>query len=81
METSTPASGSSSQLRLLPLVLLLLLGVVWSLAPSITKFVVLAGIAPLGLVFWQTFIGKSGQGPRFGRRGRMTRWGGRLPFR
>ena len=42
--------------RLLPLVLLLVLGCLWSLAPSATKFSALAGIAPPAVVFWQTVI-------------------------
>lgn len=42
--------------RLLPIVLLLVLGAVWSLGPSATKFAAINGVPPIGMVFWQTFI-------------------------
>ena len=49
-------ASPSRRMRLLPLALLLVLGCLWSLAPSATKFGALAGIAPPALVFWQTVI-------------------------
>ncbi len=53
----TPADdGRSGGVRLLPLALLLGLGCIWSLGPSASKFAVLHGVAPAGLVFWQTLI-------------------------
>lgn len=42
--------------RLLPIILLLVLGAFWSLGPSATKFGATHGVPPIGLVFWQTFI-------------------------
>ncbi|MBO6783344.1 MAG: DMT family transporter [Alphaproteobacteria bacterium] len=41
---------------LLPVALLLVLGALWSLGPSATKFVAINGVPPIGMVFWQTFI-------------------------
>ena len=45
---------------LLPLILLLALGTLWSLSPAITKFLALEGIPPIGVVFWQTIIAGTG---------------------
>jgi len=42
---------------LLPVILLIVLGGLWSLGPSVAKFVAINGVPPLGMVFWQTFIG------------------------
>lgn len=42
--------------RLLPLVLLILLGCLWSLGPSASKYAMAHAVAPAGLVFWQTSI-------------------------
>jgi drug/metabolite transporter (DMT)-like permease len=47
---------TASGLRLLPLILLLVLGCIWSLGPSASKFAVTHGVAPMALVFWQTVI-------------------------
>ena len=52
--TSKPVAGKAH--RLLPVMLLILLGCFWSLGPSATKFGAINGVPPLGLVFWQTFI-------------------------
>ena len=51
-----PHEPAAPRARLLLLGLLLVLGCLWSLAPSATKFAVLNGVAPAGLVFWQTAI-------------------------
>jgi drug/metabolite transporter (DMT)-like permease len=40
----------------LPLALLLVLGCLWSLAPSAAKFAAINGVSAVGLVFWQTVI-------------------------
>lgn len=42
--------------RLLPICLLVVLGCIWSLGPSATKFTAINGVPPIGMVFWQTFI-------------------------
>ena len=55
--TSKPVAGKAH--RLLPVMLLILLGCFWSLGPSATKFGAINGVPPLGLVFWQTFIAGS----------------------
>lgn len=41
--------------RLLPLVILLVLGAIWGGGTSVNKFISLAGVPPIGAVFWQTF--------------------------
>ncbi len=41
---------------LLPIFLLVILGALWSLAPSAGKYAVTHGVPPIGMVFWQTFI-------------------------
>lgn len=41
---------------LLPIALLVILGALWSLAPSAGKYAVTHGVPPIGMVFWQTFI-------------------------
>ena len=56
---SSGAGAAKPAARLLPLALLVVLGCLWSLAPSATKFGAIHGIAPAGLVFWQTFIAGS----------------------
>jgi len=43
--------------RLLAVVLLVVLGALWSLGPAAAKFVAINGVPPIGMVFWQTFIG------------------------
>jgi drug/metabolite transporter (DMT)-like permease len=55
-EANAGIGGAASGLRLLPLALLLALGCIWSLGPSASKFAVTHGVAPAGLVFWQTAI-------------------------
>ncbi|MBO6783345.1 MAG: DMT family transporter [Alphaproteobacteria bacterium] len=42
--------------RLLPIILLFVLGGLWSLGPATAKFVAANGVPPFGMVFWQTFI-------------------------
>ncbi len=53
---SAPAEPQRRHLPWLPLALLLVLGCLWSLAPSAAKFAAIHGIAPLSMVFWQTAI-------------------------
>jgi len=50
----TESSLGRMNVRMLPLVLLLVLSVIWGLGPSIVKFVALDGVPPLGMVVWQT---------------------------
>lgn len=52
-EASQPAPSAA---RLLALALLTVLGCLWSLGPSASKFAMTHGVAPMGLVFWQTGI-------------------------
>lgn len=54
-ETADPPNPKAGH-RLLPIGLLILLGCVWSLGPSATKFAAVNGVPPIGMVFWQTFI-------------------------
>lgn len=54
-ETAEPSKPRTTH-RLLPIGLLVLLGCVWSLGPSATKFAAINGVPPIGMVFWQTFI-------------------------
>lgn len=58
MSAPAPASPPAAPggVRLLPLFLLIVLGCLWSLAPSATKFGAINGIDPPALVFWQTII-------------------------
>ncbi|MEK9661326.1 MAG: DMT family transporter [Alphaproteobacteria bacterium] len=49
-------TAAPRRVRLLPLLLLLLLGCLWSLGPSASKYAMVHGVAPVGLVFWQTAI-------------------------
>jgi drug/metabolite transporter (DMT)-like permease len=54
--TDRSSSRPKAVNRLLPIVLLLVLGAVWSLGPSATKFAAVNGVPPIGMVFWQTSI-------------------------
>lgn len=56
MAGTTETSGAGKSHRLLPILLLLVLGGFWSLGPSATKFAAINGVPPIGMVFWQTFI-------------------------
>jgi drug/metabolite transporter (DMT)-like permease len=56
MSENIETPGTRKNHRLLPIMLLLLLGCIWSLGPSATKFAAVNGVPPIGMVFWQTFI-------------------------
>ena len=58
--TMRPQAPPRATSPLLPLFLLLVLGSLWGLSPAFTKFLVLEGIPPIGVVFWQTFIAGTG---------------------
>lgn len=58
--TIRPQAPPRASTPLLPLFLLLALGSLWGLSPAFTKFLVLEGIPPFGVVFWQTLIAGTG---------------------
>lgn len=57
MTDTAPRARASHPL--LPIFLLVILGALWSLAPSAGKYAVTHGVPPIGMVFWQTFIAGS----------------------
>ena len=56
MKNAPTKSKTGAPHRLLPIVLLVVLGCIWSLGPSATKFAAINNVPPIGMVFWQTFI-------------------------
>lgn len=55
MPTATVSPQPRLAVRVLPIAILLVLGTIWGGGTSINKFISLAGVPPIGAVFWQTF--------------------------